>query len=47
MTRATSEITFVQYLLSDFGIITDEPTKLFFDNKYIIHIVSNSIFDDE
>ena len=41
MASTTSEILWLQQLLTDFGLSVSAPTLLFYDNQVVIHIASN------
>lgn len=46
MSKTTAEITWVCRLLSDFGITSCSPVRLFFDNQTTIHIAKNPVFHE-
>lgn len=44
--NASSDITFFQYLLQDFGIKCEAVAQLFCDNVSAIHIANNPVFHE-
>ena len=46
MTEACCELTWLRYLLRDLGILHQEVTLLYCDNKAALHVVANPIFHE-
>ncbi|RVW37728.1 Retrovirus-related Pol polyprotein from transposon RE1 [Vitis vinifera] len=46
MTGACCELTWLRYLLKDLGVLHQEPTLLYCDNKAALHIVANPVFHE-
>ena len=46
MASTASELTWVKQLLSDIGIIQNDPMKMFCDNEAARHIASNPVFHE-
>lgn len=44
MENVSFEVTFIHYLLSDFGFLIKNSSNLFGDNKSALHIATDSIF---
>ena len=46
MTSACCELTWLRYLLKEWGVLHQEPALLYCDNKVALHIVANSVFHE-
>jgi hypothetical protein len=46
MTGACCELTWLQYLLKDLGILHHKPALLYCDNKATLHIAANPVFHE-
>ena len=47
MATTCCEITWLQYILRDLNVKHEQPAKLFYDNKAVIHIASNPVFHEQ
>ena len=46
MAATTSELIWLQQLLTDFGVVHSPPMLLFCDNQAVVHVVSNPTFHE-
>jgi hypothetical protein len=46
MAHTTCELTWLRTVLQEFGLLTQGPTPLYYDNQAVIHITSNPVFHE-
>ena len=46
LANATCELQWLTHLLDDFGIVYTQPTLLFYDNRYALHIAAYPVFHE-